>query len=162
MKIALEILGYLLSAVAIGAAVNFLIQKLRQTTADKKGVVVYATLISAEPVKMFGKAQGDLTKVTLRIQEPGESKSRDVTMRTRVDASQPLQAGLKVPVVIDPKNPKRVYPASPKAAKRAVVTGSRLERRTMETQLRTPGRQGPRPPSGYQPPTGSINRGKRR
>jgi hypothetical protein len=59
-------------------------------------------------------------------------------------------------VAIDPKDTRRVYPASPEAAKRAVVTGSRKERRTMQSQLRSPSRGGQRPPSGYQPPISKL------
>jgi hypothetical protein len=59
-------------------------------------------------------------------------------------------------VVIDPKDSSKIYPASEEAAKRAVVTGSRLERRVMQQQIRTPGRGAPNMPSGYQPPASSI------
>jgi hypothetical protein len=67
-----------------------------------------------------------------------------------------MSAGMRVPVVIDPQNPKRVYPASEEAAKRAVATGSRLERRVMQQQMRKPGRGVPQQPSGYQPPVSKV------
>jgi hypothetical protein len=65
---------------------------------------------------------------------------------------------MKLPVVLDPKNPKRVYPASAEAAKRAVMTGSRDERRMMQQQLRSPGRAPRQRQTGYIPP----NMGRRR
>jgi hypothetical protein len=61
-----------------------------------------------------------------------------------------------IPIVIDPKNAKRVYPATPESAKRVVLTGSRQQRRIMQSQLRSPGKGGPRPPSGYQPPVSKL------
>jgi hypothetical protein len=67
-----------------------------------------------------------------------------------------MSPGMRVPVVLDAKNPKRVYPASEEAAKRAVATGSRLERRVMQQQMRKPGRGVPTPPSGYQPPQSTL------
>jgi hypothetical protein len=138
--------------------VQYLVQRTRQKRAESKGTVVYATLLSAEPVKFFGKPQGDTMKIVLRVQEPGETTAREVSLRTRVNPAQPLSIGARVPVAIDPKNPKRVYPASEEAAKRAVVTGSRLERRVMQQQLRTPGRGVPNQPAGYQPPPSVLRR----
>ena len=35
-------------------------------------------------------------------------------------------------MVVDPKDPKRIYPANPEAAKRIQITGSREERRQMK------------------------------
>jgi hypothetical protein len=69
-----------------------------------------------------------------------------------------MTPGMLIPVVIDPKDSRRVYPASEEAAKRAVVTGSRLERRVIQQQMRTPGRRGPNQPSGYQPPNSILRR----
>ena len=142
---------------AIGWTVfRYFWEKRRQQQADKTGTVVYATFVSSEPVKFFGKVQGDIAKITLRVQEPGAAEPREVTLRSRTDPRQRMQPGMRIPVVIDPKNPKRVYPASPESAKRAVATGSRMERRVMESQLRSPGRKGPQMPSGYQPPSSSM------
>jgi hypothetical protein len=135
---------------------RFLWERRRQKKLDREGVVVYATYVSAEPVKFFGRPQSDLDKITLRVQEPGQTESREVTIRTRIQPGQRMSPGMKVPVVLDPKNPKRVYPASEEAAKRAVATGSRLERRVIQQQIRRPGRRGPNQPSGYQPPPSSI------
>jgi hypothetical protein len=158
MKISSAIFGIALLLVIIVAVVRFFLERARQKRVDANGTVLYATFVSSEPVKMFGRPQGDFSKIHLRLQEPGATEPREVTISTRVPPGQQMEPGMKVPVVIDPKNPKRVYPASEQAAKRAVMTGSRLERRQMQSQLRTPGRTGPQPPSGYMPP----NTGRRR
>jgi hypothetical protein len=155
MKTSLIIsIAFLLAA--LGMLARFLLQRQRMKKADKTGTVVYATFLSLEPVKMFGKEQQDLVKVNLRVQDPGSKEPRDVSIRTRLAPGQRFTPGSKIPVVIDPKDPKKIYPASEEAAKRAVVTGSRLERRVMQQQIRTPGRGAPSMPSGYQPPTSSI------
>jgi hypothetical protein len=135
---------------------RYLWERRRQKKIDREGVVIYATYISAEPVKFFGRPQTDLDKITLRIQEPGKTESREVTLRTRIQPGQRMSPGMKVPVVLDPKNPNRIYPASEEAAKRAVATGSRLERRVMQQQIRKPNRRGPNQPSGYQPPPSTL------
>lgn len=135
---------------------QYLIQRSRQKRAERDGVVVYATFVSAEPVKLFGKPQGDMMKVVLRVQEPGETAAREVKLRTRLNPAQKITPGVRIPVAIDPKNPKRIYPVGEEAAKRAVATGSRLERRVMQQQMRTPGRGVPNQPSGYQPPSSAI------
>ncbi|MFC6646627.1 hypothetical protein ACFQBQ_13735 [Granulicella cerasi] len=161
MKLTFAILGYVILAVAIVTVVRFFLERRRQKQVDATGTVVYATLVSVEPVKMFGKVQGDLNKVTLRLQEPGETAAREVSLRTRIDARSNMNPGARIPVVIDPKDPKRVYPASAESAKRAVLTGSRVERRAMDAQMRNPGRgTGAQMPSGYMPP-GMNKRPKR-
>jgi hypothetical protein len=134
----------------------FLLERRRQKKMDREGVVVYATFLSSEPVKFFGRPQTDVEKVTLRVQEPGSTETRDVVIKTRTQPGQNMSPGMRVPVVLDPTNPKRVYPASEQAAKRAVVTGSRLERRVMQQQMRKPGRGVPQQPSGYQPPQSTL------
>jgi hypothetical protein len=134
----------------------FLLERRRQKKMDREGVVVYATFLSSEPVKFFGRPQNDVEKVTLRVQEPGSTETRDVVIKTRTQPGQNMSPGMRVPVVLDPKNPKRVYPASEQAAKRAVATGSRLERRVMQQQMRKPGRGVPQQPSGYQPPQSTL------
>ena len=156
MKMFWEIVGIVLLIVAAVALVRFLLARRRMKHADATGTVVYATFLSAEPVKMFGKLQADLMEIKLRVQDPGTTSSRDVAIRTRLAPGQKLTPGARIPVVIDPKDPKRVYPASEDASKRAVITGSRLERRVMQQQMRTPGRGIPNTPSGYQPPSSSI------
>ncbi|HSU18220.1 MAG TPA: hypothetical protein VLI45_00625 [Acidobacteriaceae bacterium] len=137
---------------------RFLLERRRQKRADREGVVVYATFLSSEPVKFFGRPQRDMEKVVLRVQEPGSTEARDVTLKTRVQPGKQMSPGMKVPVVLDPKDPKRIYPATEESAKRAVVTGSRMERRVMQQQLRNPGRKGPQQPSGYQPPQSRMRR----
>ncbi|HEY4008825.1 MAG TPA: hypothetical protein VGM11_01655 [Acidobacteriaceae bacterium] len=156
MKISSIILIALCVAFIAWRLIMFFLERRRQKIADKEGVVVYATFLSSEPIKFFGKPQPDVEKITLRIQEPGKTESREVVLKTRVQPGQNMSPGMRVPVVIDPKNPKRVYPASEESAKRAVATGSRLERRVMQQQMRKPGRGVPTPPSGYQPPQSSI------
>src|SRR5580700_9542999 len=152
MKISTIIILALLLAFIVWRITAFLLQRQRQKKADREGVVVYATFVSSEAVKFFGRPQTDVEKITLRIQEPGSTETREVVIRTRTQPGQRMSPGMRVPVVIDPKDPKRIYPASEESAKRAVATGSRLERRVMQQQMRNPGRGVPSPPSGYQPP----------
>jgi hypothetical protein len=154
MKITFEILGILLLVLAAVALTNYLIQRWREKKAQRDGLVVYATLVSTEPVRYFSKAT-NMRKIVLRVQEP-DSSPREVVIRSRVEPGQKFVTGAVLPVAIDPKDPRRVYPASPEAAKRAVVTGSRKERRMMQSQLRSPSRGGQRPPSGYQPPMSKL------
>lgn len=138
--------------------VRYLLERRRQKRADREGVVVYAVFVSSEPVKFFGRPQRDMEKVVLRVQEPGHTEAREVTLKTRVQPGQRMSPGMRIPVVIDPTDSKRIYPASEESAKRAVVTGSRLERRVMQQQMRSPGRRGPQQPSGYQPPQSRLRR----
>lgn len=153
MKITFEVLGLLLLLLIAVAAVRFFLQRRREQKAQGEGVVVYATVATIEPVGgLLGKLQQPVKKITLRVQEPGQTTPREVMLRTRVDPKQKLSAEMRLPVVIDPKNPERVYPATADAAKRVVITGSRLERRQMQSQLRSPGRAPQRPQGGYQPP----------
>ena len=134
----------------------FLLERRRMKIAEREGVVVYATFLSSEPVKFFGRPQTDVEKITLRVQEPGKTETREVVIKTRTQPGQNMSPGMRVPVVLDPKDPKRVYPATEESAKRAVATGSRLERRVMQQQMRKPGRGVPSQPSGYQPPSSAI------
>jgi hypothetical protein len=156
MKLSTIIILALFLAFIAWRITAFLLERRRQKIADKEGVVVYATFVSSEPIKFFGKPQTDVEKITLRVQEPGSTEVREVVIRTRTQPGQRMSPGMRVPVVIDPKNPKRVYPASEESAKRAVATGSRLERRVMQQQMRSPGRGVPSQPSGYQPPISKI------
>ena len=156
MKISSIIILALCFTFLVWRVTVFLLARRRMKKMDREGVVVYATYLSSEPVKFFGRPQTDIEKITLRVQEPGSTETREVVIKTRTQPGQNMSAGMRVPVVIDPKNPKRVYPASEEAAKRAVATGSRLERRVMQQQMRKPGRGVPNQPSGYQPPPSSI------
>ena len=138
MKIFWIVLGVVVLGLAINALVNYLVQRGRQKRAEKDGVVLYATVLSAEVLGGLLK-YADMRKVTLRVQDPGATSPREVSLRTRLPAGQSITPGMKLAVIVDPKNSKRVYPASPEAAKRVVVTGSRLERRHM--RVGTPGQQ---------------------
>ena len=133
MKIFWIVLGILVLAFAAYALVNYLLQKRRGERAQTEGVVVYATVVSMEAIGGLLK-QLALKKIVLRVQEPGEPSAREITLRTRVDAGQKVFPGMKLAVAIDPKDPKRVYPAGPEAAKRLVLTGSREERRQLKAQ----------------------------
>jgi hypothetical protein len=156
MKISSIIILALCVAFIAWRLITFLLERQRQKRADKEGVVVYATFVSSEPIKFFGRPQSDVERITLRVQEPGQTDSREVVLKTRTQPGQRMSPGMRVPVVIDPSNSKRVYPASEESAKRAVATGSRLERRVMQQQMRKPGRGVPTPPSGYQPPLSKV------
>lgn len=156
MKISSIVILALCFAFLVWRITAFLLERRRMKKMDREGVVVYATFLASEPVKFFGRPQTDVEKITLRVQEPGSTEAREVVIKTRTQPGQNMSPGMRVPVVLDPKNPKRVYPASEEAAKRAVATGSRLERRVMQQQMRKPGRGIPSQPSGYQPPPSSI------
>ena len=130
MKIFWIVLAVIVLGLAINAGVTYLLHKRRQQRVERDGIVVYATLVSAKTLGGLLK-YADMQKVTLRIQDPGSKASREVSLRTRMPAGQKITPGMRIPVVIDPTKPERVYPASTEAAKRAVVTGSRLERRHM-------------------------------
>jgi hypothetical protein len=154
MKITFEILGIVFLLFIAASLTMYFIQRKREQNAQRDGVVVYATLISAEPIRGFGKVTR-MRKLVLRVQEP-ESNPREVSIRTGVEPGQKLITGARFPVVIDPKKASRVYPATPESAKRVVLTGSRQERRVMQSQLRSPSRNRQRPPSGYQPPMSKL------
>ena len=154
MKIFWIVLAVIVVALAATSATNYFLQRRRQTRAERDGLVVYATVLAVEAMRGLTKYL-DMRKLTLRVQEP-DASPREVTLRTRVQPGQKLAAGMQLIVVLDPTSPQRVYPATPEAAKRVVLTGSRQERRMMQSHLRTPGRAVPRPPSGYQPPQSKI------
>jgi len=112
--------------------VRFLLQRLQESRAQKKGVAVYATMLSLEPVKVFGKLTQAM-KVNLWVQEPGGER-RQVSLTSRIPEGQKIEIGMMLPVVIDPTNPQRVYPAGADALKRIQLTGSREIRRRMKKQ----------------------------
>ena len=126
MKTAIWIILFLAAATP---AVLYFFQRWRQQRAEREGVAVYATVVSAEPMKRFGRTL-PMMKIAMWIQEPGGS-TRTVTLHSRVEPGQKITAGVRLAVVIDPKNPNRIYPAGPEAAKRVVLTGPRRERRQM-------------------------------
>jgi|SRR5579875_1609000 len=154
MKIFWIVLAVVVAGLAINAGVRYLLQKKRQERAERDGVVVYATIVSVDAVGGLMK-YAEMKQVTMRIQEPGATTSREVSLRTRLPPGQKITPGLKIPIVVDPANPKRVYPASPEAAKRAVMTGSRLERRHMRVGSPAQRQQPQRDPIPY---PGRMNR----
>jgi hypothetical protein len=105
---------------------------MAESNAQKKGTALYATMISMEPVKVFGKVSPAM-KIRLAIQEPGASR-REVTLTSRIPEGQRIQAGMMLPVVVDPKDPKKIYPANAESMKRMQLTGSREQRRQMKKQ----------------------------
>jgi hypothetical protein len=113
--------------------VRFLLQKMRETNAQKNGTALYATMIAIEPVKVFGKVSPAM-KIRLWIQEPGAPARREVTLTSRIPEGQRVQAGMMLPVVVDPKDPKKIYPANAESMKRMQLTGSREQRRQMKKQ----------------------------
>ncbi|AEU35358.1 hypothetical protein [Granulicella mallensis] len=127
MKIAIWTLVIL---AALTPVVLYFFQRWRQQKAEREGVAVYATVISVAPMKRFGRTL-PIMKIVMWIQEPGSTTSREVTLSSRVEPGQKITAGVRLAVVIDPKNPERIYPAGPEAAKRVVLTGPRRERRQM-------------------------------
>ena len=133
MKIFLIILAIVVVTLAVVALVNYLLQKRRQERAQREGVVVYSTVVSVSDVGGWAK-QLAMKKIVLRLKEPDAASAREITLRSRVTPGQRIIPGLRLAVVIDPKNPKRVYPASPEAAERVQLTGSREERRQMKAQ----------------------------
>lgn len=116
---------------AVTPAVMYFYQRWRQSKAEREGLALYATVISVEPLKRFGK-QLPMAKIALLIQEPDKS-TRNVTLRSRIEPGQKIEPGVRLVIVVDPKNPKRIYPAGPVAAERVVPTGSRSERRQMKS-----------------------------
>lgn len=127
-------------------AILYFYQRWRQSKAEREGLALYATVVSVTPIKRFGK-QLPMAKIALWIQEPDKS-SRQVILSSRIEPGQKIEPGVRLVIVIDPSNPKRVYPAGPEAAKRVVATGSRSERRQMQSgrgMVSNPrGRRGPR------------------
>jgi hypothetical protein len=126
------VLWSLAGVAALTPLIIFLVQRMRASYAEKHGVAMYATVTGYEPVKAFGRVS-EVMKITLALQESGKSM-REVVIQSRVPADAKIQKGAMLPIVIDPKNPKRVYPAGEKALKRVVLTGSRGQRRQMKKQ----------------------------
>jgi hypothetical protein len=118
--------------VLIGIGVRFWLQRQREQKAQKNGIVVYATVLSIEPVTVFRKPS-PVMKINMWIQEPGASR-REVSLSSRIPAGQNVGPGVMLPVVIDPADPKKIYPAGPDAVKRVQLTGSRDMRRRMRQQ----------------------------
>jgi hypothetical protein len=128
MKIAIWTIIFVAAATP---AILYFWQRWRQNRAERAGVVVYATVVSVTPMKRFGKTL-PMAKIVMWLQEP-EQSGREVTLRSRIEPGQKIDPGVRLVVVVDPKDPKRIYPAGPEAAKRVVATGSRSERRQMKS-----------------------------
>ena len=128
MKIFWIGLAVVVLGLAITSLTRYLLQKRRQQRADREGVVLYATVVSVTRLGGLLK-YAEMHNLILRLQDPDAKTPREVTLRTRLPAGQDITPGMKLPVVVDMKDPRRVYPASAESAKRAVITGSRLERR---------------------------------
>ncbi len=128
-----KIIGLIIALlVALTPVAYYFFQRQRQKLADKNGKSLLATVVSAEWVgtKRFSTP---MMKIKVWFQEPG-SPAREATMTTRVPEGQDPRPGMRIPVVIDPKDPKKVYPASEEAAKRAMTSGARWERRQLKKQ----------------------------
>jgi hypothetical protein len=117
---------------ALTPVAMYFYQRWRQKRADRVGVSVYATVVSIDDVKRFGKVL-PVKNILLSLQEPGGVR-RAVTLSTRIPEGQEIGPGMLLPIVVDPKNPSRVYPAGAEAAQRAVMTGPRRDRRQMKKQ----------------------------
>ncbi|MGI4828628.1 MAG: hypothetical protein ACRYFU_10635 [Janthinobacterium lividum] len=133
MKIFWIVLGILVLGFATFALVNYLLQRKRQQRAQDEGVVVYASVVLVEAIGGWMKELA-MKKIVLSLQEPGSAAPREVTLRTRIQPGQKIFRGMRLAVAVDPKDPRHVYPASPEAAERLVLTGSRMERRLMKAQ----------------------------
>jgi hypothetical protein len=116
----------------IVVAARYFWQLRMQTRAQKEGMVLYATVISLEPVTVFGKPTPAM-KIRLWLQEPDKTR-REVSLSSRIPAGQTISPGMMLPIVVDPKDPSKVMPASAEAMKRVQLTGSREQRRQMRKQ----------------------------
>jgi hypothetical protein len=121
-----------LVVVVIGFAVRFYLQKRREDRAQKDGKVFYATVISLEPVTVFGKPTPAM-KIKMWLQEPDGTR-REVSLTSRIPEGQRISPGMMLPIVVDPSDPKKILPASAEAVKRVQLTGSREQRRMMRKQ----------------------------
>ncbi len=154
MKITLlVVLGIVLLA-AIASAINYLRQRRAQRKIQAEALVLYGIVLSSAQVSGWLKYLG-LFDIMLRIQEPAKSP-REVKLRTRLPPGQVVRPNMSLIVVIDPKRPEQVYPATPEAAKRVTLTGTRQEQKLQQAQLKHPRRFHQRTRSGYQPPINSI------
>lgn len=154
LQIVLYVLLAIVFGLAISAAVNYLRQRRAQQRAEREGLVLYATVLSSEPVGGIAKYL-DMQKMTLQIQEPNKAP-REVTLSTRTQKSQKITRGNRLIVIVDPVNPDRIYPATAEAAKRVTLTGSKQEKKLMQAQMRNPRRFHQRTQTGYMPPIDKI------
>lgn len=153
-RIAWIAVGIILAVLALASGINYLRQRRLQAKIQSEGLVLYGTVISSTQVTGFLKYLG-LFDIMLRIQEPAKAP-REVKLRTRLPPGQRITANMSLIVVVDPAKPDVVYPATPDAAKRVTLTGSRTEQKLMKAQMKHPRRFHQRTQSGYQPPINKI------
>ena len=146
--------GIIFAVLALVSGINYLRQRRAQAKIQTEGLVLYGIVISASKIGGWLKALS-LYDIRLRIQEPAKAP-REVTLRTRLPPGQRITPNLSLIVVVDPKKPETVYPATADAAKRVTLTGSRTEQKLMKAQLKNPRRFHQRTQSGYQPPINKI------
>ncbi len=154
MKLTLIITLSIVVILALASGINYLRQRRAQQKIQTEGLVLYGIVVSAAKVGGWLKYLG-LHDIVLRIQEPAKAL-REARLRTRLPPGQRIVPNLSLIVVVDPKKPELVYPATPEAAKRVTLTGSRTEQKLMQAQLKHPRRFHQRTQSGYQPPINKI------
>jgi hypothetical protein len=133
MKLTLIILG-ILALLALVSGINYLRQRRSQGKIQAEGLVLYGVVVSA------AKIGGWL----------------EVKLRTRLPPGQRIAPNLSLIIVVDPKKPEHVYPATSESAKRVTLTGTKQEQKLMQAQLKHPRRFHQRTQSGYQPPINKI------
>ena len=153
-RIAWIAVGIILATLALASGINYLRQRRAQAKIQAEGLVLYGIVLSAAKITGWLKHLG-LFDIALRIQEPAQAP-REVKLRTRLPPGQRITPNMSLIVVVDPKKPETVYPATPEAAKRVTLTGSRTEQKLMKAQLKHPRRFHQRTQSGYQPPINKI------
>lgn len=149
MKITLIILG-ILALLALASGINYLRQRRAQQKIQAEGLVLYGIVLTATKISGWLKYLG-LYDILLRIQEPAKAP-REVKLRTRLPPGQRIDPNMSLIIVVDPKKPELVYPASPEAARRVSLAGTKKEQKLMQAQLKHPRRFHQRTRSGYQPP----------
>ncbi len=154
MKLTLIITLSIVAILALASGINYLRQRRAQNKIQTEGLVLYGIVVSAAEVGGWLKYLS-LHDIVLRIQEPAKAP-REARLRTRLPPGQRIVPNLSLIVVVDPKKPELVYPATPEAAKRVTLTGSRTEQKLMQAQLKHPRRFHQRTQSGYQPPINKI------
>ena len=154
MKLSLIITLSIVALLALAAGLNYLRQRRSQEKIQAQGLVLYGIVLSSTPVGGWLKYLG-LFDLMLRIQEPAR-QPREVKLRTRIPPGQRVGPNSSLVIVVDPKKPELVYPATPEAAKRVTFTGTKQEQKLMQAQLRHPRRFHQRTRTGYQPPINKI------
>ncbi len=154
MKLSLIITLSIVALLALASGLNYLRQRRAQRKIQAEGLVLYGTVVSSAQVGGWLKYLA-LHDLVLRIQEPARSP-REVKLRTRLQPGQRISRDMSLVVVVDPKKPELVYPATPEAAKRVTFTGTKQEQKLMQAQLKHPRRFHQRTRTGYQPPINKI------